>query len=63
MHLLKRYLAIKYNDESETILKVIKIEKRLQDLHVLGQNYWQTFHEFDPKCVKQDLLREIFDLN
>ena len=63
MYLLKHYLLLKYRTESETRIKVKRLENCLLDLQRLGENNWKNFREFDTNSVKQSLLRELFDLN
>ncbi|CAG2166177.1 unnamed protein product [Oppiella nova] len=62
MYLLQRYLAVRYQSQTESTLKFLKLLNCLKDLKVLSENFRLSMERKDPEHVPP-LMREILDVN
>ena len=64
IHLLQRYLIIKYNSECEAKTRLLRLINTLLDLNNLCEIQKRTSIEICPdSCYMAPLIREIFDRN
>ncbi|XP_054153123.1 nuclear hormone receptor HR96-like isoform X2 [Oppia nitens] len=61
MHLLQRYLQLRYQSESDSKLKFLKLLNTLIDLNVLGQTKRENVKKKDPN-IMSPLMKEIFEV-
>ncbi|CAG2162695.1 unnamed protein product [Oppiella nova] len=63
VHLLRRYLLLKYRDESESCDKCMRLLTSLYDLHALSLNKFKNCLETDPRiAAPYPVTREFHNL-
>ncbi|CAG2172041.1 unnamed protein product [Oppiella nova] len=62
MYLLQRYLAVRYQSQTESTLKFLKLLNCLKDLKVLSENLRLSMENKDPDHVPP-LMKEILNIN
>ena len=62
MHLLQRYLLLKYRSESEVKSRLQRVVKCVQLLHKLNDTIKNDFVEYKPKYLGS-LFREIYEID